>query len=48
VINDDPENPFNRYQQQGLQVRIPRINLVEPPSAEVVHELQRLFQQQQP
>ncbi len=48
VVNDDPENPFNLYQEQGLQVQIPRINLVEPPSAEVIRELQALFRQAQP
>jgi len=47
VINDDPENPFNQYQDLGLQVKIPRINLVEVPSAEVILELQVFFNQQQ-
>jgi len=46
VINDDPENPFNKYQDLGLQVQIPRINLVEVPSAEVINALQGLFQRQ--
>jgi hypothetical protein len=48
VVNDDPENPFNLYQDQGLQVQIPRINLVEVPSAEVISELQRMFRRAQP
>jgi len=45
VINDDPENPFNQYQDLGLLVKIPRINLVEVPSAEVIRELQTMFNQ---
>jgi ABC-type sulfate transport system substrate-binding protein len=43
VINDDPDNPFNQFQDQGLQVQIPRISLVEPPSGEVIRELQTMF-----
>lgn len=43
VINDDPENPFNQFQDQGLEVQIPRINLVEAPSGEVIRELQTMF-----
>ncbi len=48
VINEDPENPFNRHQAQGLEVQIPRINLVEVPSAEVIKALQLKFQRLQP
>ncbi len=47
VINQDPENPFNLYQDQGLEVKIPRINLVEVPSGDVIRELQVLFKQQE-
>jgi hypothetical protein len=46
VINSDPENPFNQHQEQGLQVQIPRINLVEVPSGEVIRELQTMFNRQ--
>lgn len=48
VVNEDPENPFNKYQAQGLEIQIPRINLVEVPSAEVIREMQVLFQRTQP
>ncbi|MBN1484442.1 MAG: substrate-binding domain-containing protein [Chloroflexia bacterium] len=46
VINTDPDNPFNQHQEQGLQVQIPRINLVQVPSADVIHELQVMFNRQ--
>ncbi len=46
VINDDPENPFNLHREQGLQVNIERINLVEVPSGDVIRELQLRFKQQ--
>jgi len=44
VVNDDPENPFNKYQDQGLHIQIPRISLVEVPSAEVILAMQQQFQ----
>lgn len=46
IINDDPENLFNKYPDLGLQVKIPRINLVEVPSAETISALQVLFLRQ--
>lgn len=46
VLNQDPENPFNLYGEQGLQVQIPRITLVEVPSADVIQELQLMFNRQ--
>lgn len=45
VVNEDPENPFNKYQAQGLAIQIPRINLVETPSADVIQAMQKLFKQ---
>jgi hypothetical protein len=45
VVNSDPENPFNKYQAQGLQIQIPRMNLVEVPSADVINQMQLLFKQ---
>lgn len=46
IVNDDPENLFNRHQDLGLLVKIPRINLVEVPSAETLNALEGLFLRQ--
>lgn len=43
LLTDDPENPFNRYKAEGLQLRIPRTVLADTPSGEVLNRLQSAF-----
>ncbi len=41
IVTDDPNNPFNKYKDYGVQIDIPQI--VETPSASVLNELLNLW-----
>ena len=40
LITNDPNNPFNLYKSQGLQLNIPRTVLADTPSGDVLNRLQ--------
>jgi Bacterial extracellular solute-binding protein len=40
LLNNDQNNPFNRYQQEGLQKSIPRTVLADTPPGDVLTRLQ--------
>ena len=43
LLTNDPNNPFNAYQKEGLQLRIARTILADTPSGDVLNRLQTVF-----
>ena len=43
LISSDPNNPFNKYKDAGLQIDIPRSAITDPPSGEVINRLMSVF-----
>jgi Bacterial extracellular solute-binding protein len=44
LITNDPNNPFNKYQSAGLNIKIPRTVLADAPSGDVLDRLRSIFQ----
>ena len=43
ILTDDPENPFNKYKDYGIEATISRTSLVPAPPGDVLTALQQLF-----
>jgi ABC-type Fe3+ transport system substrate-binding protein len=43
LLTDDPDNPFNRYKDAGLDIRIARTLIADTPSGEVLDRLMDTF-----
>ncbi len=43
LLTNDPNNPFNRYKDAGLDIRIPRTVIADTPSGEVLTDLMSVF-----
>jgi Ca-activated chloride channel family protein len=44
LVTGDPNNPFNKYKDAGLQINIPRTAITDAPTGEVVTRLMSVFQ----
>ncbi len=43
LTSTDPNNPFNKYRDAGLQIDIPRASIADAPSGDVVTRLMSVF-----
>lgn len=43
LLTDDPNNPFNRYKDAGLLIRIPRTVIADTPTGDVLNRLMSVF-----
>ncbi|MDQ6695095.1 MAG: substrate-binding domain-containing protein [Chloroflexota bacterium] len=44
LLTNDQNNPFNKYTNIGLNIKIPRTVIADTPSGEVLNSLMRMFQ----
>ena len=44
LLSNDPDNPFNRYKDQGLLVKLPRTTLADTPPGDVLTRLQSVLE----
>ena len=43
LLTNDADNPFNKYKDAGLTIRIPRTVVADTPSGDVLNRLMTLF-----
>jgi hypothetical protein len=46
VVNNDPNNPFNKYKDSGLQARIARTSVATVPNGDIIQQLLTVFDTQ--
>lgn len=44
LLTNDPNNPFNRYKDAGLQIKIPRTVIADAPTGDVLDQLRQVFE----
>ncbi|MEO5953778.1 MAG: substrate-binding domain-containing protein [Chloroflexia bacterium] len=43
LLTNDPNNPFNRYKDAGLEINIPRTTIADTPSGDILNRLMTLL-----